>query len=49
MTRWERRSTGNCARYLDFEYTNEWYIYNLESVLQNEAHKILIDFEIKTD
>ena len=25
------------------------YMHKLESVLENEAHKILLDFEIQTD
>ena len=32
-----------------FNYTNKWYIHNSESVLKNETHKILWNFEIKTD
>ena len=29
--------------------TNKWYTYNLESVLEDEMHKVLWDFEIQTD
>ena len=32
-----------------FESTNKWYMHNPESVLENETHKVLCDFEIKTD
>ena len=32
-----------------FDHTNKWYMYNSESVLENEMHKILWDFEIQTD
>ena len=32
-----------------FDYTNKWYMQNPESVLKNEIHKILWDFEIQTD
>ena len=31
------------------DHTNKWYMHNLEPVLENETHKILWDFEIKTD
>ena len=34
---------------LKFEHTNKWYMYNAESVRKNETHKLLWDFEIKTD
>ena len=29
-----------------FDLVNKWYIHNPESVLENETHKILWDFEI---
>ena len=32
-----------------FDHTNIWYMHNLDSVLENEMHKILWDFEIQTD
>ena len=32
-----------------FDHTNKWYMYNSESVLENEVHKLLWDFEIQTD
>ena len=32
---------------LDHMY--KWYIHNPESVLENETHKLLWDFEIQTD
>ena len=28
---------------------NYWYMYNPESILEDEMHKLLWDFEIKTD
>ena len=28
---------------------NKWYMHNLESILENETHKLLWDFEIQTD
>ena len=31
-----------------FDYTNKWYMHNPESVLENETHKLLCDFEIQT-
>ena len=32
-----------------FNHPNKWYIHNPESILENKTHKILWDFEIKTD
>ena len=29
-----------------FDHTNKWYMDNPESVLENEMHKILYDFEL---
>ena len=29
-----------------FNLTNKWYMYNPEFVLENETHKLLLDFEI---
>ena len=43
MTGWER----DCAR--DYNSTNKQYIYKPVSVLANEIHKILWDFEIQID
>ena len=34
---------------LKFDHTNKWYMHNPESVLENEMHKLLWDFEIQTD
>ena len=34
---------------LKFDHTNKWYMHNPESVLENETHKLLSDFEIQTD
>ena len=34
---------------INFGHTNKWYIYKPESVLENETHKDLWDFEIQTD
>ena len=34
---------------LKFEQTNKWNMQNLESVLENETHKILWDLEIQMD
>ena len=30
-------------------HTTKWYMQNSESILENEIHKILWDFEIQTD
>ena len=32
-----------------FDHTNKWYRHNQQSVLENETHKILSDFDIQTD
>ena len=34
---------------LKFEHTNKSYMYNQESVPENETHKLLWDFDLKTD
>ena len=34
---------------LKFDYMNKWYMHNPASVLENETHKLLWDFEIQTD
>ena len=32
-----------------FDYTKKWYIHNPASVLKNETHKLLWDFNTQTD
>ena len=34
---------------LNFHHATKWYMHKPESVLENETHKILWDFEIQTD
>ena len=34
-----------CNKFI-FDHTNEWYMHNPKSVLENETHKILWDFEM---
>ena len=34
---------------LKFDLTNKWYRHNLESIPENETHKVLWNFEIQTD
>ena len=34
---------------LKFDHTDKWYMYNPESVLENDTHKLHWDFEIGTD
>ena len=34
---------------LNFHHASKWYTHKPESVLENETHKILLDFEIQTD
>ena len=41
--RWE------LCKKLKFDHTNKWYIHSPVSVLGNETHKLLWDFEIPTD
>ena len=33
---------------LKFDHTNKWYKHKPESILENEMHKLLWDFEIQT-
>ena len=33
---------------LKFDHTNKWYTHNADSLLENETHKLLWDFEIQT-
>ena len=32
-----------------FDHPNKWYMHNPESILENETHKLLWDFEIRMD
>ena len=34
---------------LKYDHSTKWYMHKPESVLENETHKILLDFEIQTD
>ena len=34
---------------LKFDHMNKWYIHNPESVIENDTHKLLWDFDIQTD
>ena len=34
---------------LKFDHSNKWYMHNPTSVLQNETHKLLWDFDTQTD
>ena len=34
---------------LKFDHTNKWYMHTPASVLENETHKLLWDFEKQTD
>ena len=40
---------GELCKKINFDQTDKWYTHNPESVLQNETHKILWDFEIQMD
>ena len=37
-----------CKKF-EFDHTNKWYMYNTKSILENETHKLLWDFEIQID
>ena len=37
-----------CKKF-QFDHMNKWYMYNPESVLENNMHKLLWDFDIQTD
>ena len=32
-----------------FDYTNKWYMHSQASILENDTHKLLWDFDIQTD
>ena len=32
-----------------FDHNNKWYMHNPKPVLENETHKLLLDFNIQTD
>ena len=37
-----------CKKF-QFNYMNKWYMHNPKSVLKNDTHKLLEDFDIQTD
>ena len=37
------------CREFQFDHTNKWYMHNPASVLENDSHKLLWDFNIPTD
>ena len=37
------------SKILKYDHTNRWYMHNQASVLENETHKLLWDFEIQRD
>ena len=37
------------CKMLKFDHMNKWFMHNSESVLENETHKLLWDFEIRKD
>ena len=37
-----------CKKF-NFDHTKKWYMHNLESILKNETHKLLWDFDIQPD
>ena len=43
MIHWE------LCKKLKFDNTNKWYMHNPTSVLENDTHKLIWDFDIQTD
>ena len=39
---------GELFKKFKFDNTNKWYMHNTESIQENEMHKFLWHFEIKT-
>ena len=37
-----------CKKF-QFDHTNKWYMHNPATVLENDSHKLLWDFNIQTD
>ena len=37
----------NCAKN-KIDHDNKWYMYKVESILENERHTVFMDFEIQT-
>ena len=40
---WEK-----CKEFI-FDHANKWYVHNLAPVLENDAYKLLCDFDIQTN
>ena len=40
---------GVICKKLKFDYTNKWYMHNPGPVLENDTHKLRLDFDIHTD
>ena len=47
-TGWQGDPLGVFKKF-KFDHTNKWYMQNPASVLENETHKLLWDFEMQTD
>ena len=37
------------GKLIHFDHTNKWYMHNPATVLANDTHKLLWDFDIQTD
>ena len=48
-TRWGKLIQLELRKEIKFDHVNKWYVQNPESILENETHYILCDFEIPTD
>ena len=49
MYDWMGKFHWELCKKFEFDHTNNWYIQNPESVLRNETHKLLWDFDMQTD
>ena len=42
----DNNNSNKLCKKLKFDHMNKWYMHNPESVLENETHLLLWDFEI---
>ena len=45
---WHER-VGKVGNKFKFDHTNKWYMHNPAPVLENDAHKLILDFDVYTD
>ena len=46
---WAKAINWELCKKSKFDHTNKWYMHKSQSARQNETHKNLWDFEVKTD